>query len=537
MSIFIILDRIGISRERIMGLTADDILRIEKLLIAEYRLNDSISKQQINDIIELLSSNLNALKAICEYDAFFGILSGQKIHGINHFRRHSVSEIEQIKLVVARFFSEEITYFITINCQGNDLKNLNVLVYYKVFLSRSLIDVLIKKLEGKIDFALAVLIETPPHGTLQKKIKYISRKEFYVLLGDVDRQYFLPHFNRILSFIADYAAYTKHTVFFDRVINNIYYYDITNINLRNLLSSVNLKYGGQNWIIYAFVGAIFAIFFGPILYITNQPATPSEKRNYWEDQKNDYSGRIMYLKEKQRMDMENFVEARMHSQYNPQASRKAEVPPAIRYRNPFLSKMFNGVNSHIRNGKKNLHIFNNTDRECVMIAYFYEKFDQKLQSYIQIEYPEFRRIYALYIPSGDSIKIDYNMRFLRLYMGRRLAGYNTYKGFVYPDSTDFKYSVFSKADSMLFAKGFIISPADTLNQKNLNLVISMPSATSYEVSWTGKFPLYLYRYPENYMTQKWPDSATRLKPLILDLKFPKLPEEVKNPMPRTFIPQ
>ena len=131
---------------------------------------------------------------------------------------------------------------------------------------------------------------------------------------------------------------------------------------------------------------------------------------------------------------------------------------------------------------------------------------------------EIHKLYALYIPANDSIKIDFKMYLLRFYMGRDLRSFNTYKHHIYNDLADVKFRRFTSADSMLFSKAVVFYDDDNWKGKQQDLIITQPTVDSYKISWTGERPLYQHADWSASVTNKLPDSATKHKPLIFNLK-------------------
>jgi hypothetical protein len=188
----------------------------------------------------------------------------------------------------------------------------------------------------------------------------------------------------------------------------------------------------------------------------------------------------------------------------------------------------------VKHGGPAINLFNKTDNECVVLAYYNCYYDPEQKQYVPQTQGANEIIYAMYIPPRDSIKLDLKMMRLRFYMGKRLARYKSIDNFKYPDSLDAKFSKFTRTDSMLFSKSFDLNNHYFAENIVQDLVISQPNKYSYQINWTGN-PMWLYglvKLSDDGVTEA--DSITYNKPLLLDLRKIKY-EQNENKYAKTFM--
>jgi hypothetical protein len=511
---------IGIGRHDLTDVKSLDLIRIEKKLIAEQKLNGTITRNGIDQIIRVLKEHPEELAIIVGYDCLYGILTGVDADVIDTLKRHSKEQIAVMKYLVSVCFNDEIIAYINLNCNANDWNNLRVLMHYGRFLSDDITQVLKHKLTGKLEQSLSVLRKLPPHRDLKKKAECLNDKDFFVLLGETDNLYFMTYIQTLILFIKQSAEYTRHTTYFENLIERLRSFDVDNHQYSLQISYLKVSHGGQQWAVYSVLAVLFAFFCFIFVHVASKEPGYVIRTNPVTDKRFIFFN-YDSVKEEQRIQMEDFVEARMRPLNYPVASWKNPIPFTHKYRNPFELDIFSTSFDEIRHGGPGINIFNGTDKECVVIAYYSQYYDFDQLKCKPITWTKAKKIYALYIPPKDSIRIDFRMDLLRFYIGKRLASFNTYQHYIYPDSADYKFSKFTPADSLLFSTAFVFDIQDDARKQQQTLTITQPSSEKYQIAWVGAYPLWQFTSFANAQLKNFPDSAYLNKPLIFDLKDPK----------------
>jgi len=526
---------IGIGRDELADVSNESLIRIEKKLIAEQKLNNSISKNDVETVLRVLKDYPDVLKEVARYNCFYGILTGYDAEYIDTLAHYSPEQADRIKLVVSNYFNDEIIEYINVNLAQNNWNNIRVLLHYRIFFNNDIIKVLTTRLEAKMEFGITTLQQGGAYINFIKKIDYIGDKEFYFTLGDVDKRHFLRLIVTMIDLINLSPAYLSDRKFFPQVKQAMQWYDTSNTVLVKKLGLQKIQQHVATGRSRGQVSTARTFYFIIVVMIVtyNLSRSCNNQTSYnptfvtatspWSNIYDSEAGEhIDSVRQIQRDKMEDFAEARLYPVNYPVDTLKAGLVKINKYGNPFALDIFSGSYNYVKNRVPRIAIVNNTHKECVVIAYFRERFDVSLNAYTRIDNVNSIDIYAFYIPPHDSINVDKKMELLRFYMGQKLAAFNTYRQHVYPDSLDAKFSKFTPADSMLFSKAFFGEDAlvnKHARTKKLSLLtISQPSQTSYLLSWTGNTPLYQETDWMADVTGKYPDSIDTKKPLLLELK-------------------
>jgi hypothetical protein len=512
---------IGVTIADLSGISEEGRIRIEKKLIAEQRLNQTFAKNDTEQILKVLKDFPDVLREVASYNCFYGILTGYDAEFIDTVKRYSAAENARIQHVVSDYFRDELIEYINLNISANNWNNVRVLLHYRQFLSAGIVKIISVRLEQKIEYALALISKQPQHGTLRSEIGWFNTDEFYQMLGETSNRDFVQPIVKIIDTIQRNKQYTAGTAYFDKLLKALYNYDYQNKVLRQVIASAHIKNGALKSKTYTLWAIMLIMIVGPFVVVFSTSSDNSNNENTYTQSGEPGSdlnfGRSTddSLRGDQKLKMEHFVEARIYPLNYPIASWKTSKIVTFKYMEPFSLDIFHHAED-IRNKTDSLVIWNKTGKECVVIAYFKRVYNAVTKKYIANSYNNMLTIYALYIPPGESVSMDFRMQLLRFYMGKRLASFNTYKDHIYPDTGDLKFSKFTSADSMLFSKGFVFYYADSLKAKRTVLTISQPSVYSYQLSWTGKVPLTQYVGFAGEISGKYLDSAMIDKPLILD---------------------
>lgn len=538
MAFFKALAAIGIGRTELADVSGESLIRIEKKLIAEQKLNNSISKNDVETVLRVFKDYPDVLKEISRYDCFYGILTGYDAESIDTLVRYPPEQASRIKLVVSTYFTDELTDYINVNLSQNNWNNIRVLLHYRIFFNTDILKTLTTRLEAKVEFGIATIETGRPTTELLKKLDYLRDKDFYFTLGEVDKRYFLKVLVKMIDLVKQNQGWAPKSRFFSEAKQAIRWYDIKNAALANKLG-VQVRQQTTAPTYRRSVSPARAIYFVIIIVVmlynfshscnnSSQASIPYiTARNPWSgDQNAAPPGNLDSTRQLQRDKMARFVEARINPINYPVKNWEPDTSKTKKYADPFDLDIFSGSYHYVQNKVPRIAIANNTDKECVAIAYFRQRYDTQLKAYTGNDNINSIDIYAFYIPPHDSINVDMKMELLRFYMGKKLAVFDSYRGHNYPDSLDNKFSVVTRADSMLFSKAFVPLRKDgKVNKTNgwkkaSLLTINQPTAESYLITWTGETPLCQFTNWVADVTDKHPDSLSLQKPLLLDLKNP-----------------
>lgn len=560
MPFFKALATVGVTKNELAVLDNQQIIRLEKKLLAEQRLNNSISKNEVEKIVTVIRQYPDVIQMLCRYDCLYGILAGYETENIDLIEQADVTNGERIRHVISNYFKDELNDYINVNISSNNWNNIRVLLHYEYFLSKEIFRLIYRRLESKFDQALGIMSRHPWHYKLKKQLNYLRTDEFYYLLAQVDQRKFSTHIARLLKFIAANESYAARTIFFDNVLTALLSYNPYDRMLDATIRQSQRKYGGQKWITHAFLSGIAFIIILFIIFLVTRPTVYSHRTNSYANKSaeparnNDYEqllDTVPYqftktrgtaydndsVKEDQKIKLEDFIEARLYPLSYPLNSWKAKRMIPAKYDNPFSLDIFSRYYPTFKSTSKPVNIFNKTDKECIVIAYCYYNYDFYEKKYSPIAEGEPLYMYAIYIPPRDSITIDREVQLFRFYMGKWLAGFNAYRKYIYPDYNDLKFSKFTQSDSLLFSKGFFVQNWPDDAKYSINLSILQPNPNTYQISWNGPQPLQQrYDWMEKQdLGASDTISAMPGHPILMDLRKRKIPVFDYNGGINTFL--
>jgi hypothetical protein len=535
----------GITRKELQGLEAGNLIRIEKRLVAEQRLNGTLSKNDVVQIMYVLKNHAPELQEIAGYDGFWSMLTGADATNLDTLRQYDADELERLKHLVSVYFKDDLYNYISVNTASNRWSNLRAIWHYRPFYRSNISGALIDKLASRIHYAIELLNKHPSTNVLKQKLSFLTDEKWFMLLSDIDEKRIKPVVEDFLRYLYSNSSYTKSkSAYFKHVFAALSCYrpndgsmaaQIVITRLRCLKArghSLNTRL-----IVSAVVAMVVTLVIGILIHRSNgefssEPVAVVEKdttdiiKAYHPeaDSATDKHGNLLtrnhFWQTDTPLQMYTFAQARMYPINYPFESWKASRLQVNKYANPFTPAIFE------KDYRKVMHLngpiiklFNQTDKGCIAIAYYNSYFNADSNRYVRLKRRADEKIYAFYIPPQDSIRLDLKMMRLRFYMGSRLARFQA-KGYHCPDSLDAKFSKFTPADSVLFSNALAMGYHHyDGTQEKYSLRISQPDEYRYQIYWGGK-AINLYRTYSDTSKHKKSEDITQYQPLILDARDP-----------------
>jgi hypothetical protein len=503
----------GIHQDQLVDISEQDLIRIEKKLIAEQRLSGTISKNDISQAIQVLKEYPDVMQILVKYTCFWGILTGVDADELDRFMRHTPEELARIKHVIDTYFIDEITTYVVVCCNTDNWNNIGVLMYYRMFLSAHVMQVIAGKLRGKIEYGIALINQTPSADVLDDKLGFLCKAEFYKRLAQVNETYFGNDVKTITSLATKNRENTWTRNFYDEVLNAVNDSGSRRWSTRPYTEPVYSNYeSGSGSLGWRAIGSFATLFLLIIRLLSAIGSCSSNHMNSSRDYYNSggygdsqYSGGLSALEDIRgdikEYDSQNdddlysktytddewetdanaqyagFLIARSNPTSNAEESEHESILHPKKYHNPFALQLFaDSKYQEIKKSAEKVKIFNETNEDCVVLAFYKTKEIQKNGYYRH-------KLYALYLPANDNIQIDLGMAALRFYVGKGLAKFSAGSGYTYPDAEDAKFKNYSKAAAFLFHKEFYVYKKDGDATKVHNVWLSQPDRGSYELKW------------------------------------------------------
>lgn len=180
MNIIQLFNHLAIDKEKLKIFSDLDIIRTEKQINVERKLNPEIDANVANNLINVLKYHRDSLLFIVSYRPFFNLFA-QKDLPRNAFGNKPVEANEnQIKLFVDEFLLDDLMLFFDKQIAANNFQDVFDLLNIKKHIPDIILFKIEKKIHGKVDFAVAKIAQ--PVMDLSE-IDYVQKHAVYKVLN------------------------------------------------------------------------------------------------------------------------------------------------------------------------------------------------------------------------------------------------------------------------------------------------------------------------------------------------------------------
>lgn len=164
------------------SLDNQDIIRIEKKINLESKLNNSQNKDENEQILNSLKTNYGELRLIKKYSSLLDYLTDNKIIDKNIYN-FIPSDLEKITDCIDLYFKDNIREYFQVNFKQNNFKLLSIFSKYVHILPSQLIEFIQEVLLASLDNAVSLLKSKTKITKTSKPILGILNKDFYLILN------------------------------------------------------------------------------------------------------------------------------------------------------------------------------------------------------------------------------------------------------------------------------------------------------------------------------------------------------------------
>jgi len=214
MFLFKHLELAGLDRIKLQSFSDEDIIPLEKKLLAENRLNNSISKNDIESVVTILKTYPEEVKILAKSEYFYTLLSGIDPERSSKLLVKTHGQVEKIKTFLFENFGEDLQNYLSRHIARSHWTNLITFLKYRKFLDQRILQPSIYKLEEKIELTLDELHNFPEEEELGAKMSFLKDPQFFSLLSSIDFKHFDGPVLNLLNFIKENTAYASKDFFF-----------------------------------------------------------------------------------------------------------------------------------------------------------------------------------------------------------------------------------------------------------------------------------------------------------------------------------
>lgn len=180
MNIIQLFDLIKIDKNLVAQFSEFDIIRIEKELNIERKINREIDVNVANNLVSILKTDKESLLFIVNSRPLYNLFSGKVLPKSDFVLNQDVVDEDQIKSFISNYLSDDLTLFFDKEIAINKFGDIADLLLIKRYFPEDVLFRLEKKILGKVDFAVAKLSEMPLNLI---DIEFIKNNHFYRLLN------------------------------------------------------------------------------------------------------------------------------------------------------------------------------------------------------------------------------------------------------------------------------------------------------------------------------------------------------------------
>ena len=180
MNIIELFEELKIEKNNILLLSPEDIIRIEKQINVEKRINPDIDVNVANNLVLVLKEYRQELYFIVSNRILYNLFSKKNYSRHNFPSPQREYEAENIQAFINKFLSDDLVLFFDQNLTQNKFDVISDIFDFKDCFPEDALFQLNKKLNGKLDFILINLSQN--NYSSKSAILYVQYRSFYVLL-------------------------------------------------------------------------------------------------------------------------------------------------------------------------------------------------------------------------------------------------------------------------------------------------------------------------------------------------------------------
>lgn len=181
MNIIELFEELKIDKNNILLFSSEDIIRIEKQINVEKRINQDIDVNVANNLILALKEYRQELYFIVSNRILYNLFSKKNYSRHNFPAPQREYDSEKIQSFINQFLNDDLVLFFDQHLSQNKFDFINDIFDFKDCFPEDALFQLNKKLNGKVDAILVNLSQN--NSANMPAISYVEYRSFYVLLS------------------------------------------------------------------------------------------------------------------------------------------------------------------------------------------------------------------------------------------------------------------------------------------------------------------------------------------------------------------
>ena len=433
MNIIGLFEKLQIDKSTLRVLSSEAIIRIEKQINLEKKLNADIDTNTASNLISALKNHKEALYFIIQNRVLYNFFAG------TNFSRHkfspdneSISE-HKISEFITHYLEDDLILKSDKILSENRFDDLSELLMAKKYFPEDVLLKINKRIIGKMDFALSELTRNP--NVDKTAIQYISSRSFYNALSHFSSVETDEKVRKILNIVVNIYNANNASLFASSTMWSMSNYEafdeyLNSVILKNsaIVSSPPERESSSSMPIGRIIFIILIIIKFVVLASKCSGSNNSGSNNYNVDtfqNLNQYRESAAAINEQRIFSFQEFLAG-----YDQKSMKNiVKVDTLKTGQNPFY--MNNNIIGQ-SSTPDSIWITNNTKYDLVVM-------EQKNRGDINVP------MNAYYIKAKDKFKVDFHRKTYNFYFGKQLASFDT-------DDQQYQYTDINSKKKLRFSK-------------------------------------------------------------------------------------
>lgn len=221
MNIIQLFEILQLDKDKSLQFTSDEIIRIEKQVNVEKRINPEIDVNVASSLIDALKNYPNEFQFISNNRVLYNFFAKADLPRDKFPKENSNISNENVRHFISLFLMEDINLFFDQKMTQNKFEEMELFLANKDYFPEDVLFKLGKKALGKVDFALSALSVTSADLS---KVLYVRQRSFYEFLSHLNSIEMDEKLKLLLNQIVDMYNINKKSEFAGTAMVSMYYY-------------------------------------------------------------------------------------------------------------------------------------------------------------------------------------------------------------------------------------------------------------------------------------------------------------------------
>lgn len=210
MNIIELFENLNIDKSSLLQITPEEIIRIEKHVNVEKKINPDIDVNVANNLIEALKKYPKEFQFIANNRVLYNFFSKKNYYRDSFPSQNIEVDNEKVKTFIENYLHDDLVGFFDKKSIENKFEEMNDLLVYKEYFPEELLYKVSKRAEGKLDFVLAILTANEQNYF---PILFAKQASFYTFLSHFSSTEIDDKVHYLLNEIVDIYNVTKTSEF------------------------------------------------------------------------------------------------------------------------------------------------------------------------------------------------------------------------------------------------------------------------------------------------------------------------------------